>query len=112
MHGARLCSCYATLQWRIIATQSDETLYKVHSSRNRPPVGYDSVLTGDRNVDHVGIYSHQRHNELQYLIFDSTQVRSRLFYIIARSKRIKVQNKSISFPFFQAIPLYLLCFNI
>eukprot|EP00116_Pleurobrachia_bachei_P002973 sb/3463235/ len=56
-----------------------ESVLKMDKSRNRPPVGYDSVLTGDRNVDHVGIYSHQRHNELQYLIFDSTQVKSRLF---------------------------------
>ena len=42
--------------------------------RNRPPVGFDSILTGERDVDHIGIYSHQRHNELQYLVFDSKQV--------------------------------------
>jgi len=50
-----------------------ESVLKMDQTRNRPPVGFDSILTGERDVDHIGIYSHQRHNELQYLVFDSKQ---------------------------------------
>lgn len=50
-----------------------ESVLKMDYGRNRPPVGYDSVLTGERDVDHIGIYSHQRHKDLLYLIFDAKQ---------------------------------------
>jgi myosin-crossreactive antigen len=114
-------------------TRCSELVVKFWLFRNRPPVGFDSILTGERDVDHIGIYSHQRHNELQYLVFDSKQVRSEkhdlhIFWMMSECNENKqvlhdniidsdyfhshVLTISLNNAWFQAIPVYLVYFTV